>query len=72
MKEREVTEYRINKNGCECFRTRYREEAYNKLAQLQAKRPGIYTIQSRSYPLNRCGGVDLDNITGQPRWSLWR
>lgn len=68
---RYVTEYRINKKGCECFRTRYQEEAYRKLAELQAKRPGIYTMQSRHYPLNRYGGVELNNITGQPNWSLW-
>ena len=68
---KEVTEYRINKKGCECFRTRDREEAYMKLAELQSKRPGIYTIQSRSYPLNRYGVPDL-GISGQVNWTMWR
>ena len=71
MKTRYLSEYRINKNGCECYRTRYLEEAVAKLEQLQAKRPGVYTMQTRSVQLNRYSVVDVD-WRGEPRWSSWR
>lgn len=67
-----VTEYRINKKGCECFRSRSLEEAHEKLKELQAKRPGVYTIQHRDCPLNKYG--ELYRVTpGSPaNWSTWR
>ena len=48
-------EYRINKKGCECFRTCDLDEAKQKLAELSAKRPGIYTMQRRSTKLDKYG-----------------
>ena len=48
-------EYRINKKGCECFRTEDLDEATAKLAELSTKRPGIYTMQHRSVRQNRYG-----------------
>ena len=63
-------EYRLNKKGAECFRTADREEATAKLAELSAKRPWIYTMQSRSCRLNRYG-VRERNWKGEDAWSLW-
>ena len=37
MRRKMIEEYRINKKGAECFRTRDREEAAKRLADLQAK-----------------------------------
>jgi len=48
-------QYRINKKGAECFRCGTREEAEAKLAELNAKRPGIYSMQKRSVRLDRYG-----------------
>lgn len=53
------TEYRINKKGCECFRTMDRDEAVQKLILLREKgRPGIYTMQTRSTRLDRYGNEE--------------
>ena len=49
------TEYRINKKGAECFRTEDWEEASSKLAELQSKRPGVYTMQRRHRRENKYG-----------------
>lgn len=62
------TEYRINKKGAECFRTSDREEAYSRLAELQAKRPGVYTIQSRYRRENKYGQQIINSKGG---WSCW-
>ena len=66
------TEYRINKKGAECFRTADREEAYNKLAQLQAKRPGVYTMQTRHRRENKYGQPVTATSLGQDGWGFWR
>ena len=71
MKTRYLTEYRINKKGCECFRTRYLDEATDKLKQLQASRPGVYTMQHRDVQLDRYGVAPV-NIYGKIQWSAWR
>ena len=65
------TQYRVNKKGCECFRTWYSDEAYEKLAELSAKRPGVYTIQTRSYPVNKVGAPAVVDSFGNPSWSSW-
>ena len=54
-RDRYHVQYRINKKGAECFRTGDRNEAEAKLAELSAKRPGIYTMQRRSVRCNRYG-----------------
>ena len=64
-------EYRINKKGAECFRTDDIEKAKEKLKALSEKRPGVYTMQSRSLRLNRYGVADMDG-RGDPAWSIWR
>jgi len=48
-------QFRINKKGAECFRTGDRDEANAKLEELNAKRPGIYSMQKRSTRLDRYG-----------------
>lgn len=48
-------QYRINKKGAECFRTGDKDEARAKLAELQSKRPGVYTLQYRCVTCNRYG-----------------
>lgn len=63
------TEYRINKKGAECFRTENREEAVEKLAALQAKRPGIYTMQTRTRRENKFGQPIICGF--QDGWGLW-
>lgn len=56
-------EYRINKKGSECFRSRSLEETKEKLDQLNAKRP-VYSMQvrHRRYMPN---GMPYEN------WSIW-
>ena len=54
-RERYHVQFRINKKGAECFRTGDRDEANSKLAELNAKRPGIYSMQRRSTRLDRYG-----------------
>ena len=66
-----MTEYRINKKGAECFRTRSTEEAYGKLKELQAKRPGVYTIQTRIIHLDRYG-MQMTDLSGKALWSTWQ
>lgn len=65
------TEYRINKKGAECFRSADYDEARRKLDELNAKRPGVYTMQSRAVRVNRFGVKDQDWL-GRPAWSPWR
>ena len=64
------SEYRINKKGAECFRTTDGEKAHAKFKELSAKRPGIYTMQSRTVYLTR-HGVELTDSSGRPLWSAW-
>jgi len=72
MRRKMIEEYRINKKGAECFRTRDREEATKRLADLQAKKPnGVYTLQSRDCCLDRRGFMETDP-SGKPCWSIWR
>ena len=63
-------EYRINKNGAECFRTKNGEAAYQKLHELQRKHPGVYTMQYRACLLDRYGSL-LTDLSGNPLWSSW-
>lgn len=65
-----ITEYRINKKGAECFRTRDTDKAYARLAELQAKRPGVYTMQRRTAQLDR-HGVAMVNASGATIWTAW-
>lgn len=66
-----ITEYRINKKGCECFRTFNYNEAKEKMAQLQARKPNCkFTMQHRSYHTRRNGCVELD-LSGKPIASCW-
>lgn len=62
-------EYRINKKGAECFRTVDREEAISKLHELQAKRPGVYTMQSRTRRENKYGQPIHCGNDGWGNWS---
>ena len=64
------TEYRINKKGCEMFRTSDYQKAKEKLDSLSAKRPGIYTMQSRSCRCNKYGTLDAD-LSGKNTWTPW-
>ena len=65
------SEYRINKKGAECFRTDDLQKAQAKLQELAAKRPGVYTMQTRHVPLDRYG-VALRDGCGKPIWSTWQ
>lgn len=66
-----VYEYRINKKGCECFRSRSFAETMEKLKELQAKRPcAQYSMQHRSCHTNKVG--TLDTIWGdRAAWGPW-
>lgn len=66
-----ATEYRINKKGAECFRTRDRNEAMSKLSELNAKRPGIYTLQRRTCRYNTMIWELETDYLGRPAWSPW-
>lgn len=64
-----VNEYRINKKGSECFRTRSLEEAKEKLAELNSKRP-VYTLQTRSARVDKYGVYEQDWL-GRVAWGIW-
>ena len=67
-----INEYRINKKGAECFRSRSYEEARSKLEELRAKRPNVsFEMQSRSARLNKYGTTEK-NWKGEIAWSPWR
>jgi hypothetical protein len=71
MCQKSRTEYRINKKGSECFRSESFEIARSKFDELNAKRPGVYSMQWRSCPCNKVGTLETDG-TGRPIWSSWR
>ena len=66
-----ISEYRINKKGAECFRTMDADKAYSRLTELQAKRPGVYTMQRRIAELDR-HGVTIRDWRGETLWTTWR
>lgn len=66
-----IFQYRINKGGCECFRTSSRKVLSDKLGELTANHPNAkYTIQTRYTPTNR-HGAPLLLPNGEPQWSTW-
>ena len=64
------TEYRINKKGCEMERFGTYEAAKQRLDALSERRPGVYTLQSRSCPTNKVGTLETD-CSGRPIWTCW-
>lgn len=65
------SEYRINKDGAECFRSGSYELIQQKLAELKEKYPRVkYTTQSRRVRLDK-NGVSLRDWKGRPDWSPW-
>ena len=68
---RDIYEWRINKKGCEVFRTRSRKELNAKLDQLHADHPNTqFTIQTRLCRMNKAG-VPLLMPNGEPMWTSW-
>ena len=66
-----IYEYRINKKGAECFRSRSREEAKAKFEELRTKKPNVnYEMQSRHARLDRYGVAER-NWKGETMWSIW-
>lgn len=60
-----ISEYRINKKGAECFRSRDFEQVKARFEELKAKKPTVYTMQRRDMRVNRYGVPE----TGS--WGLW-
>lgn len=68
---RTISEYRINKKGCECFRSRSWEATKAKLEELRAKKPSCtFTTQYRSADKDKHGLCVLD-YKGRIQWSCW-
>lgn len=64
------SEWRVNKGGCECYRTESRQAAIDKLLELRAKFPRKeYAIQSRDVRLER--GAAIRDHLGRPQWGPW-
>ena len=64
-------EYRINKDGAECFRSDSYDLIQQKLAELKEKHPRVkYTIQSRNVRLDK-NGVSERDWKGRPNWTPW-
>ncbi len=63
-------EYRINKKGAECYRTRDFEDLKEHYFKLAKNRPGVYTVQTRWVRLE-WADVSEKNWKGQPNWSHW-
>ena len=56
-----ITEYRINKRGCECFRSREWKYIQKKMAELKSVKPGCkFTIQRRSARKEKDGFLERD------------
>ena len=69
--EKAITEYRINKKGAECFRTRFEGEARKKLEELRAKKPNVaFTLQTRCCYTDRRGIPNTDP-SGNWCWTPW-
>ena len=67
-----VAEYRINKKGAECFRSREFNEVQKKLAELRVKKPAcLFTVQRRICRVNRFGVLERD-YKGRPAWGIWK
>lgn len=67
-----ITEYRINKKGAECFRSRDYDRIQEKLCELRKKKPnGVFTVQSRNCRVNRFGVWEQDYM-GRPAWGIWK
>ena len=65
------TEYRINKKGCECFRTDSEDRLAAKLSQLQERKPNVvYVVQRRNCQVDK-RGILLADGSGRPIWSSW-
>lgn len=65
------SEYRINKDDAECFRSDSYDAIQQKLAELKEKHPRVkYTTQSRSVRLDK-NGVSVRDWKGRPNWSPW-
>lgn len=66
-----ISEYRINKKGAECYRSRSLEDTKARLEELRAKKPNVnYEMQSRHARLDR-HGVTERNWKGETAWSIW-
>lgn len=70
MKYRE--EYRINKKGCEIYRSEIWTEALETFRRLSEKRPGVYSLQSRDCRIGKYGVLEVNISTGKNAWSPWR
>ena len=65
-------EYRINKDGCECYHTDDADKCRAKLAELRARYPRKeFTRQYRIVRLDRYG-IAYRDYKGRPQWSPWR
>jgi len=64
------TQYRINKKGAECFRSADYQATVDRLHELQAKRPGVYTMQARACRLD-CYGCAIRDWKDRPQWGPW-
>lgn len=64
-------EYRINKKGCEVYRSEIWPDVLENFRRLNEKRPGVYTMQTRHCPLDRFG-VRLKDAAGKSLWSSWQ
>jgi len=66
-----ITEYRINKKGCECFRSREWKYIQKKMAELKSAKPGgKFTIQRRSARKEKNGFLERDYM-GRINWTPW-
>lgn len=66
-----ITEYRINKNGCECFRSREWKYIQKKMAELKSAKPGgKFTIQHRFAHKEKNGFLERDYMD-RINWTPW-
>lgn len=65
------SEYRINKKGCEIFRSEIWSETLEAFRRLSEKRPGVYTIQRRDCRIGKYGVLEVNHWNGENAWSPW-
>jgi hypothetical protein len=65
------SEYRINKKGCECFRTESREAATERVQELQRRNSNcVYSMQERRCRIDNYG-AKIREWKDRPQWGPW-
>lgn len=65
-------EYRINKKGCEIYRSEILPDVLETFRRLNEKRPGVYSLQRRDCRIEKYGVLAVNSWNGKNAWSPWQ